>query len=346
MESIGLPPDWNGLDFFDLDSATEPPVTDVLQYQASHPSTLEQTFVPSQLKLIETSWQALAAKVNTLQEMLPDFRLPSRHAMSRYFQSYAEQFQHYPMIHLPTYDPGSMPLFLTLAITASGARYRLEPKNAYSLYRAATALTLEQRRIDSLQQYQQMSDAHSIAMIQSLILLMSYGCWDRDAGLLEPALDLQTVTSRYVRISLRSNMPPHETQLPWSDWVAVETHRRTILIAFAYLVIQSVAYDLPPVVLISEIQALQLPCEPAIWDARIEEEWKVAVRRFDYTPSRISDILSHLLDDTVSYYETVLRVSSDGMFIVLLALTQRIAMVRSLQGPSSSLPPADLESLQ
>lgn len=183
-------------------------------------------------------------------------------------------------------------------------------------------------------------------MIQTLVLLMSYGCWDRDVRLLEPALDLQSLTSRYIRIGLRSTMPSHESQLSFRDWIGVETHRRTILIAFAYLVIQSVAYDLPPVVLNSEIQGLQLPCEPDIWEARNEQEWRVAVRRSDYAPSPIADVLHYLLNETIGEDETGLRASSTGMFIVLLSLVQRVAMVRQLHGSSSALPPAELESLQ
>ena len=271
--------------------------------------------------------------------------------MSRYFQSYVDQFhKHYPMIHLPTYCPESSPLWLTLAIVAVGARYRLESKNGHSLYEAAMTLTKEQRRPDSLHQSHQMRDAHPTAMIQTLVLLMGYGAWDWNIELLGGALDLQSVLSGYIRSSLRDDLPSDESDdsnLQWKRWIRVETHRRTILIAYAYLVIQSMAYDLPPVVLYSEIQSLQLPCGSTAWEARNEQDWKNALRQSEHTPVRATDAMRHLLGHTVDGKDVVLRLSEIGSFIVLQALIQRIFLARQLHSTSgAALPLVELETLQ
>lgn len=308
----------------------------------------EQDVTPSPWKLTEKQWQTLAERVTEYQESLYNFTLPSRHAMSRYFESYVDRFHiHYPMIHLPTYRPESAPLWLTLAIAAVGARYRLESKNGHSLYEAAMALTLDQRRLDSIHQSHETSEEGRTAMIQTLVLLMGFGAWDRNTELLGGALDLQSVLSGYIRSSLRDEPLNDISNSQWNGWVRVEMHRRTILIAFAYLVIQSTAYDLPPVVLSNEIQGLELPCPSAAWEARNETEWRSVLRQSHHTPIRAIDVLRHLLGNVVGTEDAMLGLSAIGCFIMLQALIQRIFLARQLNSTSSAaLPPTELETLQ
>lgn len=344
MESIGLAPDWDGLDFFDFDAGLEQPGIPGDEALAS----AEPDHGQNPWKLSEAQWQVLVNQVTDLRGLLRGFRLPSRHAMSRYFQSYIEHFhEHYPMLHLSTYSPESLPLGLALAITAVGARYRLEPKNSYSLYEAAMALALEERRLDSTDPSRQVPDTYSTVMIQALTFLMSFGAFDRKVELLEGALDLQSMTARYIRSSLRYDLPADESALQWREWARLETHRRTILISYSYLVMQSIAYDLPPVVLASEIQSLQLPCEAAVWEARNEQEWNNAVRHSGYSPMRIGDVLRFLIDDTAISENITARVSPMGSFVLLLALIQRIYLARQMHSSSNAaLPPTELNVLQ
>ena len=110
---------------------------------------------------------------------------------------------------------------------------------------------------------------------------------------------------------------------------------------------QSVAYDLPPVILSGDIQNLQLPCETVAWEARNEVEWYNAYRHLGYSSIRAGEALQFLLDDTSISEDPIMRISSFGSFILLLALIQRIFLARQLHTSSTAaLPPIELNTLQ
>ena len=299
-------------------------------------------------KITKIQWQALADKVALLQNYLPGFMLPSRHAMSRYFQSYADQIhRHYPIIHLPTYDPISSPLCLTLAIAAIGAQHRLEPRSGHPLYEAAKILGMEQRKADSMHENDHVIDQRRTAMIQTFTLLMAYGAWDWKTELLSGALDLQSIVSGYIRSSLRDALPVDNPALPWKTWVHVETHQRAILIAYAYLIIQCTAYDLPPVVLSSELNELRLPCGSAAWEARNSQEWEDALQRSTHTSTSFGHATRYLLGQTRDDDDSMPHFSALGAFVVLQALVERIFFTRQLHRTSGgALPAAELETIQ
>lgn len=264
--------------------------------------------------------------------------------MSRYIESYVTHFhKHYPIMHLPTYCPESSPIWLTLAIAAVGAQYRRESKNGHPLYEAARALALDHKKNELAGE----SDRVRTAMVQTLTLLMVYGAWDWRTDFLSGALDLQSTLFEYIRSSVRDKLSRSDDHLDWKTWIHAETHRRAILIAYAYLVIQSMAYDLPPVVLCSEVQDLCLPCSSAVWEARNEPDWSDALRQSKTTTVRAIDALHQLLGQSNGNKETTLCFSAIGSFIVLQALIQRISFTRELYSTSSTaLPATELNVLQ
>ncbi|KAF2164242.1 hypothetical protein M409DRAFT_56929 [Zasmidium cellare ATCC 36951] len=376
VESIGLGHDW---DFFDLDpqsafafdepqlpsldglgdlaTSSQQPTSTSSAARSSAPTTVElssvadragseQALTPIQWRLSQSQWQILTQKC---QGSVSGLTLPSRPAMSRYLQSYVTKFhKHYPMIHLPTYDPVASPLWLTLIMAAVGAQCIFEAKNSYRLYQAARYLTMEQRQLDSDGRNIGQTQMHRIAMIQTLILLMVFSAWDTDTRLLGEALDLQSVVSGDIRRALAESSSTHSSDTEWQIWIREETHRRVILISYAYLVVQSTAYDLPPVVLTGEIQEFILPCGSAEWEARTEPEWRQALRHSSHSTARTGDVLRQLLSDqSGGGIDGRLRFSAVGSFVVVQALIQRIFFARQLHDTSSTaLPRAELDVIQ
>lgn len=378
MDSIGLAPDWASMDFLDIDPVLQPvtvsggdtqqPSVGVSGVEqglttfvpaTSVPTTAEvnaladragsdQALTPIRWKVTEGQWQTLQQQIAASQETLRDFRLPSRPALSRYLQSYAAHFhKHYPLIHLPTFCPVSSSLWLTLSMAAVGAQCVFEPRNGYRLYSAARSLTLEQRKLDSLDRAQASPQEHRTVMIQTLVLLMVYSAWDTNTELLSEALDLQSVVAGYIRNSLRYPSLADDASSGWRQWIREETHRRVILLAHAYLVVQCTAYDLPPVVVNSEIQDLQLPCGSELWETGSEQEWREAFQRSRYSAVPVGDVLRQLLHQTPESEWKVLRFSAMGSFVVLQALIQRIFFARQFHDMArTALPRAELDVLQ
>lgn len=386
MESIGLAPDWYSLDFFDVgptfqqseglgtfqfDGPQLPPLENLGRPEASldvqppssssggrssAPTTAELSAVaekagsesaltPIDWKLTDSQWQTLA---QASQESVPGFTLPSRPAISRYLKSYAAKFhKHYPFVHLPSFCPASSPLCLSLAMAAVGAQCVFEFKNGLRLYHAAKSLTLEHRHLASADQSHNRSDLQRTTMIQCLVLLMVYSAWDTDAELLNDALELQSISAEYMRSSLRDGPPFNDVVSEWKQWIREETRRRVIQISYGYLMVQSTYYDLPPVILNSEIQELQLPCGSTEWEARTEDEWREALRHSRYTPAHVVDALRQVLHQPNDGAVPVLRFSAMGSFVVLQALIQRIFFARQLHDTAkTALPRAELDVLQ
>lgn len=81
-------------------------------------------------------------------DVLPSgFILPSRHALSQFFEGYISGFhQHLPFLHIPTLVASKCTPELLLAIVAVGAQYRFESKKGNNLWYAARAIAFEQTR--------------------------------------------------------------------------------------------------------------------------------------------------------------------------------------------------------
>lgn len=80
--------------------------------------------------------------------VLPEgFTLPSRHALSQFFEGYISGFnQHLPFLHVPTLVASKCAPELLLAIVAVGAQYRFESNKGNNLWYAARAIAFEQTR--------------------------------------------------------------------------------------------------------------------------------------------------------------------------------------------------------
>lgn len=90
----------------------------------------------------------IQAKLVEFASVLPTgFVLPSRHALSQFFEGYISGFhQHLPFLHIPTLVASKCVPELLLAIVAVGAQYRFESNKGNNLWYAARAIATEQTR--------------------------------------------------------------------------------------------------------------------------------------------------------------------------------------------------------
>lgn len=90
-------------------------------------------------RISEASRNNLASQIVAIcPESFSAFRLPSRHVLTHYFQSFADMFyKHYPMLHMPTYSIKTCPPELSLALAAIGGQYQVEFSNGLELYHTA-----------------------------------------------------------------------------------------------------------------------------------------------------------------------------------------------------------------
>jgi hypothetical protein len=108
---------------------------------------------------------------------------------------------------------------------------------------------------------------------QSLIIIIAMGAWG-EQSLLQ---DSQTMNSQLASLirELRIGNPDDASNLDlgWLDWVSHEQLRRTLLVAYIILNLNSIILDVPPMIFTREV-AICLPSCEAEWGAVSEAGWK------------------------------------------------------------------------
>lgn len=285
----------------------------------------------------------------------PIIRLPSRHALTRYFQSYADTFQkHFPMLHLPTYSMKDAPPELSLAIAAIGAQYRLEFSNGLELYGKARHMTME--RLAKCQNYTIIPDsAEAIAESQcgnshnlcTIVLLMAFASWMHESELLSEALQMQPLLAHALRQSGLHDTNEDSNIVDWKEWAEAESRRRVKLVGFAYLNIQTVIYNSPPLLFANEIDIL-LPCASTEWEAKTSSDWRSLASNRTLAVS-FQQGLSYLLSGTEDRVTLAghLQTSPLALFVLLQALLQNIFLSRQISPSSNAaLRTCDLDLLE
>ncbi|EXJ79821.1 hypothetical protein A1O3_08106 [Capronia epimyces CBS 606.96] len=221
--------------------------------------------------------------------------------------------EHLPFIHVPTLQVAASAPELIIALAAVGAQYRFENSRGIELFYAAKAVVMEQiRRRDesttsqswnrprtgSMAQspsggfagqshtsspFQHISPELAVApdgkeqmdSIQALLLLTAFATWERHTELLREALAFQSILARLVReAGLTSpEIMQSPDELTWEDWIRIEGDKRTKLIVYCFFNLHSITWNVPPLILNSEIK-LNLPDPANEWKATTAEQWK------------------------------------------------------------------------
>ncbi|KAJ6130270.1 hypothetical protein N7512_003050 [Penicillium capsulatum] len=328
----------------------------------------------SRFNVSENQRFRLAASLEDFRNVIPDFTLPSRHTLTRYLTSYFEGFHpHIPFIHIPTFRFDDCCPELALAIMTIGAQYRFEHRNAERIFYVSKAVLYERMSRESQaasqanysasmggHSYPDARDAQSgkigtsatrkLEIIRCMLVLMSYATWER-ATLVQEAFQLQSQLVHHLRdIGLTEpQTDPRGSAPDWYEWADQESTRRTKLIAFCFIHIHSIAYNVYPSLRSSEIH-MRLPCSTKEWIANNPAEWEAAQR--DRGPQQLffQDALTLLFQKSRSAVPLDPIPAPLGNYMLLHGLLQRIHMVSELSLPngnhSATLPTEELNKIE
>ncbi|KAH6678767.1 hypothetical protein F5X68DRAFT_245156 [Plectosphaerella plurivora] len=222
-------------------------------------------------------WRLTAAGYTTVHTAVapfrpvlpPEFVLPLRHALSRYIEGYFRGFHaHLPFLHWPTFSPDSRAPELVLALGAIGAMYRFEHARGYRLYTAAKAIITWR-----LAQMPGSSDVDHLQLAQARLLLMALASWG-DGAVASEAIAMAgpiAMLCRDMGIS-DEDIESMSTDDDWLTWVRREERRRTLLAAYILFNLQSVAFNVPPLLVNQEVR-VGLPSSEAEWTANSPQDW-------------------------------------------------------------------------
>lgn len=317
-------------------------------------------------KICSQEYAQLLNKFTGIRDVLPGIcTLPSQHTLSRFLEGYFRGFAiHVPFLHSVTFSATSTSIELLLSMCAMGALYRFQPAMGYQFYAGAQALIswrLSQRSLPALDRLannstrndsrgesdiqsfptghinfaksaldEQISERESstLQLLQAMTILMAMASWG-DHELTQDALSMASrvaILARELRISSPEEKPPLDQS--WSDGIQQEERRRTLLCAYTLLNLQSVAFNVPPLLLNQEI-AINLPGCASSWQAQNADEWST-LRDTYMTPRSFQERLNELLCGKSIHLEAAL--SSFGNYVLIHGLLQQIFLARNAAG--------------
>lgn len=293
--------------------------------------------------------QILSSCIASTSPTSAQSQLPSKHTLTRYFQSYADGFhRHFPLLHPPTYSIEHSPPELSLILAAVGAQYRFEFKNGLELYNKANDvlwLRLSQCRSHaSLSKIATHCGCGSPSRISTIILLMAFSSWMQDPKLHVDALLLQAPLAHALnQMGFYEPERNHECD-EWRSWIYKEQCRRAKLIGFAYLNMQSLMYDTTPLVFANTTNVL-LPCSALEWAAATESDWH-SLRAQQKPPVSFQESFHSLLL-TRPDSNLCLETSPLALFVLLQGIIQRICLAQqSKVAGEFGLPGQEVELLE
>lgn len=184
-------------------------------------------------------------------------------------------------------------------------------------------------------------------LIRALVMFLAFSSWDWKAGLLKDASIFQGALAQCVRDDGLTETEDDLSEHNWAKWISIEGKRRARSIAMAYLNLQSVTYNTPPMLLNNEIH-LRLPCSASKWDAKDANRWREEKSRSTYSvffQDALHTVISRSGDSGLQQDLSVL--SPLAQFILLQGIIQRIFLVRQLQmDASADLQDDDLDNLE
>ncbi|KAK3985749.1 hypothetical protein QBC44DRAFT_403968 [Cladorrhinum sp. PSN332] len=257
------------------------------------------------------------------------FQLPTTLSLTRYIRAYTEGFhEHLPFLHLSTLEFQNCSAELVLAMAAVGAQYCFEPEKGVELFHAARAIANERiRKRDTAMT----SVGHDLTQTaQALLILMAMATWSKHKEILREALAIQSILASIVREDGLGTMSD-QTPTDWKEWTRHESRLRTKFIVFCFFNLHCIVYDIPPLILNSELH-MRLPCGAAEFRAETASAWEESRGDINHQPCLFQDATKQLFSaegESGSH-------SALGNYILMHAIIQQIFLTRQTARCSSS----------
>lgn len=227
---------------------------------------------------------------------------------------------------------------------AIGAVYRFEVASATQLFYYAKALLsdTQQRRAQLENERSSVFQQQPIDEVRCLLCLAHFATWQSNPSVKNEACVLQSLLVQALRLSGLEEEPTQDLQeSDWEQWTQHESERRTKLLAFCFLGVQSLAYDTPPSIWCDEID-LKLPCSCPEWTAPNAATWNVLRQDSPGEQGRFRDAMSALLSPVTQVNHNMAPPTPVGNYALIHGLLQRIIWTprfipnNSLLGASSN----------
>ncbi|KAJ6032581.1 hypothetical protein N7540_003313 [Penicillium herquei] len=200
----------------------------------------------------------------------------------------------FPVLHLPTFDPNSVPPILLLAMAISGSSYSESNKSKFALTyleRARLSIKLMQERD---QTYLRSSDTLFAFLLVSLSAMWigqkaAFERSEGDRGDLAvqcrrcQLLDCRIKHSTASQSPLRHNRSRLEDA--WIEWVAYEQKKRLGLCIYLLDCQMSAFFQRQPYISKAETVNAALPCSDTFWSASTALAWKSLLGPAEIPPS-------------------------------------------------------------
>ncbi|KAL7953763.1 fungal-specific transcription factor domain-containing protein [Trichoderma compactum] len=339
------------------------------EYELTNPNQQDRQGLPH-MHISKECRQRIVNDVDGVSEYInKDFDLPSRHVLSRFFGGYFDTFHdHFPFLHIPTLRPEIISVELFLAMAAVGARYTHELEMSSVLFQMAKVLVLQCIRrhrtthhtathglplgklAASSEQLGQTSQLRGtdlsedgkqniIQTVQAMLLLVAITTWS-EPGTASDALSMRSMLDCLIREEEALRIPQTRHVDDWKSWVHYENVKRIIYVAYCFINMHTIVFDIPPLMWAKDIN-LELPCLEKEWRARDEEEWKQTHDTGGQAPRNFQETFSSLfsgageMDEKSKTSQT--SFSSLGGCVLMHALIQQIWLTRNSGLPSQQL---------
>ncbi|PNH44761.1 hypothetical protein VD0004_g2986 [Verticillium dahliae] len=184
--------------------------------------------------------------------------------------------------------------------------------------------------------------------IQAVLLLFAVGLWGASA-ILHEALSLQSHLAILVREEgLTAESSPGAAP-DWETWVRLEGASRTKLIAYCFFNLCSIAYNMPPLLLTSDL-SLFLPYPSRLWRAESAWQWQEARQSCPSVDITVHDAFARLFGRSPQSLPA--HITSLGHYVLIHALTQHVFLLKQTSfalsspfEPQRGLKPDDVEEV-
>ncbi|KAK0624508.1 Zinc finger protein MSN2 [Lasiodiplodia hormozganensis] len=202
--------------------------------------------------------------------------LPSRAALNAFVQLYFEDFHPvFPLLHRASFDAGTAPWLLVLAVAVTGCRFS---RNNVPAARVNAMQELLRRAIQTTMERDRAAVAGEVWLAQAALLNQTGMLHTIDMRLVEHA---QTNHALVATLCRRVGCFAESTQEDddddeeesWAAWVARESARRLAYCAWLLDSQQVLLFDLLPAIPI-DILRVRVPCLEDLWEAPSEDAWR------------------------------------------------------------------------
>ncbi|EQK97546.1 Transcription factor, fungi [Ophiocordyceps sinensis CO18] len=160
--------------------------------------------------------------------------------------------------------------------------------------------------------------------IQAVLILFAAGLWGAKT-ILHDALSLQSTLSMLVRQDGLHVETSQAMLTDWDSWVKLEGANRTKLIAYCFFNLCSTAYDMPPLLMTSELN-LYLPLRSRLWRAETAWQWQELRQSTPVAEITVHEAVSRLFGR--ASHGLPAHLSSLGYYILIHALTQHVYLLK------------------